>query len=119
MASVKDDVLIITFGTSGIKPLLFDKWMEGVALLISARDWRATGFGGFVHIVGQNVLVKGGQNIEKALSLLGCFGFASYMISERVYACQPRDGHLGPHDFVDCVQAWRSKSQWRADYCHL
>ncbi|TLS20325.1 uncharacterized protein PpBr36_11271 [Pyricularia pennisetigena] len=44
MASVKDDVLIITFGTSGIKPLLFDKWMEGVALLISARDWRATGF---------------------------------------------------------------------------
>lgn len=87
MASVKDDMLIITFGTSGIKPLFFNKWMEGVALFISVRDWRTTGFGGFVHIVGQNMLVKGGQNIKKALSLFGCFGFANYIISERVYAC--------------------------------
>lgn len=93
--------------------------MEGVELLISVKKWNVTGFDGFVYIVGQIIMFRSGKNIDKALSLLGCFGFVDNMISEGIYVCQPRDGYLRPHDFVDYVQAWRSRSQWRAGCCRL
>ncbi|EHA47160.1 hypothetical protein MGG_17646 [Pyricularia oryzae 70-15] len=80
MASAKDSIIVITFVTGKTDPLLFEKWVEGLEMLVSAREWKSTGLGGFIHVVRQSVVVVGGQDKEKGLSLLRCFGNSkSYM----------------------------------------
>lgn len=113
MASAKDSIIVITFVTGKTDPLLFEKWVEGLEMLVSAREWKSTGLGGFIHVVRQSVVVVGGQDKEKGLSLLRCFGFVCDVISKGIYLCQPCD-KLGPHNFVNRVQAWRSRSRHRA-----
>lgn len=113
MALAKDSIIVITFGTGRTDPLSFEKWVEGLEMLVSAREWKSTGFGGLIHLVRQSVVVIGGQDKQKALSLLGCFGFVCDVISKGIYLCQPCD-KLGPHNFVNRVQTWRSRSRRRA-----
>lgn len=119
MAAAQDSIIVITFGAARIDPSSFEKWVDGLELLVSTREWKNTGFGGLIHLVRQSVVVIGDQNKEKALSLLGYFGFVCDVTSEEVHLCRPSDMYLGPDAFVYHVQAWRSRSQRRAGCCRL
>ncbi|KAI7909557.1 hypothetical protein M0657_011794 [Pyricularia oryzae] len=64
MASAKDSIIVITFVTGKTDPLLFEKWVEGLEMLVSAREWKSTGLGGFIH--------PGGLEVDTELCVIGC-----------------------------------------------
>ncbi|TLS20820.1 uncharacterized protein PpBr36_10971, partial [Pyricularia pennisetigena] len=37
-------VSVITFGAARIDPSSFEKWVDGLELLVSTREWKNTGF---------------------------------------------------------------------------
>lgn len=62
MALIKNNIIIIIFGTGKIDLLSFEKWVKRFKMLISAKKWKNTVFGGLIHLVRQNIVVIGGQN---------------------------------------------------------
>ncbi|KAI7908588.1 hypothetical protein M9X92_012109 [Pyricularia oryzae] len=63
MASAKDSIIVITFVTGKTDPLLFEKWVEGLEMLVSAREWKSTGLE-----VDTELCVIGCKRLS------GCFG---------------------------------------------
>ncbi|QBZ53322.1 hypothetical protein PoMZ_08998 [Pyricularia oryzae] len=63
MALAKDSIIVITFGTGRTDPLSFEKWVEGLEMLVSAREWKSTGFE-----------VDGELGVIVCKTLSGCFG---------------------------------------------
>lgn len=67
--------------------MLFEKLVEGLELLVSAREWKNTGLGRLIHLVRQSVEVIGDQNKERVLFLLGCFGLVCCVAWEGICLC--------------------------------